>query len=93
MLLATRRYTAIRRFHPGNGGEAMIAVKPMRPEPCTLSIVVPVYNGAKTVGELVDALAALDIPGGHEIVLVNDGSPDNSLAVCRELVRDAARCR
>jgi glycosyltransferase involved in cell wall biosynthesis len=54
---------------------------------CTLSIVVPVYNGAKTVGELVDALAALTIPGGHEIVLVNDGSPDNSLAVCRELLR------
>jgi glycosyltransferase involved in cell wall biosynthesis len=51
-----------------------------------LSIVIPVYNGAESVGELVGALAALDIAGGHEIVLVNDGSPDNSLAVCRELV-------
>ena len=57
--------------------------------PCTLSIVIPVYNGAKTVGELVGALAALSIPGGHEIVLVNDGSPDNSLAVCRALVAAA----
>lgn len=53
----------------------------------TLSIVIPVYNGAKTVGELVGALAALTIPGGHEIILVNDGSPDNSLAVCRALVQ------
>src|ERR1700722_15781477 len=57
-------------------------------EPTTLalSIVIPVYNGADSIGELVGALDALDIPGGHEIVLVNDGSPDNSLAVCRGLV-------
>ncbi len=54
-----------------------------------LSIVVPVYNGAASIGELVGALEGLDIPGGHEIVLVNDGSPDNSLAVCRELVARA----
>jgi glycosyltransferase involved in cell wall biosynthesis len=54
-----------------------------------LSIVIPVYNGAGSVGELVAALEALQIPGGHEIVLVNDGSPDNSLAVCRALVDEA----
>jgi glycosyltransferase involved in cell wall biosynthesis len=54
----------------------------------TLSIVIPVYNGAKTIGELVAALAALSIKGGHEIVLVNDGSRDNSLAVCRDLLRN-----
>jgi glycosyltransferase involved in cell wall biosynthesis len=52
-----------------------------------LSIVVPVYNGEGTVGELVRALSLLEIPGGHEIVLVYDGSPDRSLAVCRELAR------
>jgi glycosyltransferase involved in cell wall biosynthesis len=52
-----------------------------------LSIVVPVYNGERTVGELVRALSLLEIPGGHEIVLVYDGSPDGSLAVCRELAR------
>ncbi|HEY1504844.1 MAG TPA: glycosyltransferase, partial [Stellaceae bacterium] len=46
---------------------------------CALSIVVPVYNGADSVGELVDALEALDVPGGHEIILVNDASPDSSL--------------
>lgn len=57
--------------------------------PYTLSIVVPVYNGASSVGELVQALEALDIPGGHEIVLVNDGSPDNSREVCVELVKTA----
>src|SRR3954469_6355368 len=54
-----------------------------------LSIVIPVYNGADSIGELVTALEALRIAGGHEIVLVNDGSPDNSLAVCRALVEHA----
>src|SRR5438067_750149 len=54
-----------------------------------LSIVIPVYNGASSVAELVAALEQLQIPGGHEILLVNDGSPDNSLAVCRALVEQA----
>jgi undecaprenyl-phosphate 4-deoxy-4-formamido-L-arabinose transferase len=54
-----------------------------------LSIVIPVYNGAASIGELVAALEQLNIAGGHEIVLVNDGSPDDSLAVCRGLVEQA----
>jgi glycosyltransferase involved in cell wall biosynthesis len=52
-----------------------------------LSIVVPVYNGSRTLPELVAALSALEVDGGHEIVLVNDGSRDDSLAVCRELCK------
>ena len=55
-----------------------------------LSIVIPVYNGASSIAELVGALEELSIEGGHEIVLVNDGSPDDSLAVCRDLL-DKAR--
>jgi glycosyltransferase involved in cell wall biosynthesis len=54
-----------------------------------LSIVVPVYNGAGSIGELVGALEELAIDGRHEIVLVNDGSPDNSLEVCSALVDNA----
>jgi glycosyltransferase involved in cell wall biosynthesis len=53
-----------------------------------LSVVVPVYNGADTIGELVGALRALDIAGGLEIVLVVDGSPDNSLDVCKRLATE-----
>jgi undecaprenyl-phosphate 4-deoxy-4-formamido-L-arabinose transferase len=49
-----------------------------------LSIVIPVYNGSESVPVLVEALSRLEVPGGLEIVLVNDGSLDNSLAVCRE---------
>jgi len=51
-----------------------------------LSIVVPVYNGADTVASLVSAIEGLDVPGGVEVILVVDGSPDNSLAVCREML-------
>jgi glycosyltransferase involved in cell wall biosynthesis len=54
-----------------------------------LTIVVPVYRGAATVGQLVDALAALHPEGGLEVVLVNDGSPDNSGDVCRALIPTA----
>ena len=52
-----------------------------------LSIVIPVYRGAASIGILVDALAALQIAGGHEVVLVNDGSPDNSAEICRGLAQ------
>jgi glycosyltransferase involved in cell wall biosynthesis len=53
--------------------------------PFAVSIVVPVYNGAESVTVLVEALSQLEVPGGLEIVLVNDGSHDNSLAVCQKL--------
>lgn len=51
-----------------------------------VSIVVPVYCGAPTVPELVARLSeTLRARYGLEIVLVDDGSPDNSAQVCREL--------
>ena len=70
------------RIGVGGGGAGMS-------ETIGLSIVVPVYRGAATVGRLVDALSALAPAGGLEVVLVNDGSPDHSGEVCRELVRTA----
>jgi undecaprenyl-phosphate 4-deoxy-4-formamido-L-arabinose transferase len=54
-----------------------------------LSIVVPVYRGATTIGKLVAELSRLDPAGGLEIILVNDGSPDNSDEICRSLLTDA----
>src|SRR5690349_15192130 len=68
-------------------------MSPMIPDlaahPVGLSIVVPVYRGAATIGTLVAALSALEPVGGIEIVLVNDGSPDNSGDVCRALAASA----
>ena len=54
-----------------------------------LSFVIPLYNSAATIGSLVKDIERLSIAGGHEIVLVNDGSADQTSAVCRDLVRDA----
>jgi glycosyltransferase involved in cell wall biosynthesis len=54
-----------------------------------LSIVIPVYNGASSIADLVRDLENLPIGGGHEIVLVNDGSADDSLAICRTLFETA----
>lgn len=58
------------------------------PDPA-LSFVIPLYRSAETIGAVVRAIEALKIEGGHEIVLVNDGSPDGTAEVCRELVKQA----
>ncbi|MBD0270901.1 MAG: glycosyltransferase, partial [Acetobacteraceae bacterium] len=79
---AARQDDAGKDRDAGNGGRGYAAV--------ALSIVVPVYRGAATVGRLVEALSALRPAGGLEIILVNDGSPDNSGAVCRALAARAA---
>jgi len=55
--------------------------------PMKLSIIIPVYNGAKTIAPLV-AEVQRHLAGRYdlEIVLVNDGSPaDNSAEVCDQL--------
>lgn len=57
--------------------------------PFGLTIVVPVYRGASTVGRLVEALSVLKPAGGMEIILVNDGSPDESGDVCRRIAETA----
>jgi undecaprenyl-phosphate 4-deoxy-4-formamido-L-arabinose transferase len=59
------------------------------PDRPALSVVIPCYNSAATIGALVTELATLSIEGRHEIVLVNDGSRDETATVCRELVRTA----
>lgn len=54
-----------------------------------LSFVIPLYNSAATIGALVAQIELLQVAGGHEIVLVNDGSADTTRDVCAELVRTA----
>jgi undecaprenyl-phosphate 4-deoxy-4-formamido-L-arabinose transferase len=67
----------------------------MRSVPAAISVVVPVFNSAETLGELVGALVdTLESLGReYEIMLVNDGSADASweriaeLAAMEECVR------
>ena len=59
-----------------------------------LSFIVPVYNVEKYVAETLDSLLDQDIPqGDYEIVCVNDGSPDGSLAILREYEAKYANIR
>jgi len=60
-----------------------------------ISVVIPVYNGQETITTLVERLGKVlpGVSGAYEVVLVCDGSPDNSwkvietLAACYPWVR------
>lgn len=56
---------------------------------CALSFVVPLYNSAATIGPLVRTIEELTVEGGHEIILVNDGSRDETAKICREILHRA----
>ena len=53
-----------------------------------LSLVVPVYNGSRSVSQLVERIQAVFRSTLHEIVLVNDGSEDDSEVVCAKLAKE-----
>jgi len=57
----------------------------MLPADFLLTVVMPVYNEARTLRDIVEAVRTVPIP--KEIVLVNDGSVDGSAAVIDELAR------
>jgi undecaprenyl-phosphate 4-deoxy-4-formamido-L-arabinose transferase len=54
-----------------------------------LSVVVPVYRGEQTLVPLIERLAQVlpAVARSYEVILVNDGSPDNSWAVIERLAR------
>src|SRR5947209_13766093 len=56
-----------------------------------LSLVIPVYNGSRTIVPLVEKIIAIFGSTSFEVVLVNDGSSDNSERVCAELVQRLPR--
>lgn len=52
-----------------------------------LSICIPVYNGADTICPLMENLDSTFSKIEKEVVLVNDGSRDNSAEVCKDLCK------
>jgi glycosyltransferase involved in cell wall biosynthesis len=54
-----------------------------------LSIVIPLFNAALTLPALYQELSALEILGGLELILVNDGSHDETEAIALELIRES----
>ncbi len=50
-----------------------------------LSVLMPVYNGAATIGPALDSLVAQDYPADrYEVIVVNDGSTDDTARVVAE---------
>ena len=60
-----------------------------------LSVVIPIYNEAANIGALHERLSRVlaGLPGRHELIFVNDGSRDNSLALLLALAARDERVR
>jgi glycosyltransferase involved in cell wall biosynthesis len=56
-----------------------------------VSVIIPVYNAEKYVREAVES--ALAQPETGEVILIEDGSPDNAIAVCRELEKEHSKVK
>lgn len=53
-----------------------------------VTVIVPVYNVEKYLGDCLDSLVAQTIDHRQmEVLLINDGSTDNSLAICQKYAR------
>ncbi len=50
-----------------------------------LSVVIPVYNEARTIRQILDKVDSVDIGIEKEIVLVDDGSTDGTREILKEL--------
>ena len=60
----------------------------------TLSVIIPAYRAEKYLAEAVRSVRSQSWPGAIEVVIVDDGSDDGTLALARELgdvVRTKAR--
>lgn len=55
-----------------------------------VSIIVPVYNSEKTLARCINSILKQQYKN-TEIILVNDGSTDNSLEICREYAKTDSR--
>ena len=46
-----------------------------------VSFLVPVYNEAATIGEVLERIGVLELDS--QVIVVDDGSTDDSAAICR----------
>ena len=50
-----------------------------------LSIIVPIYNAEKYLERCIDSIVnQIEISSEWEVILINDGSYDNSLSICKK---------
>ena len=50
------------------------------------SVIIPLYNAEKTIRRCLDSICVQNIEK-VEVILVNDGSRDESLSLCREYLK------
>ncbi len=52
-----------------------------------LSLIIPTYNGEKTIGECLKSVADQDLPSDQaEVIVIDDGSKDNTLSIIQGFV-------
>ena len=64
----------------------------MKMEKFILSVIIPVYNVEKYLRKCVDSVLAQDI-ADMEVILIDDGSPDNCGAICDEYAEKDTRVK
>lgn len=57
-----------------------------------VSVIVPVYNAEQYLSRCIDSILAQEFTD-YELILVNDGSTDDSLAICRSYLDKDSRVK
>lgn len=57
-----------------------------------ISVIVPVYNSEKFLKECIESILNQSF-GDFELILVNDGSTDNSLGICNQFAEEDKRIK
>lgn len=57
-----------------------------------ISVIVPVYNGEKYLRKCIESILSQSFRN-FELILVNDGSTDNSENICNEYVTNDNRVK
>jgi hypothetical protein len=84
------------RFPPGHGQDRIgvgghagpVLESRTRLSPMRVSFLIPAYNEAATIGEVLDRIAALDLD--KQVIVVDDGSTDETAAIAERWSQDGA---
>lgn len=52
-------------------------------EPYKISIILPCYKVAQYIERCINSILTQDFPN-YEVIIINDGSPDNLLQICKQ---------